>query len=114
MHMSSIDSLSGTRCLALATANSALKPAQTAACDVRGPLLPALSGRLRFPLIAGRLVPGRLVPGRLIAGRLVPRPAGVRQAGSVDGPGQEVCLRDALRQSAARLVAADRVSNDLG
>src|SRR5215470_659810 len=99
MHMSSIDSLSGTRCLALATANSALKPAQTATGDVRGPLLPALRERLRFPVIrpiAGRLVPGRLVPGRLIAGRLVAGHAGARQAGSVDGPGQEVCLRDAL------------------
>src|SRR5260370_22265262 len=96
MRNSSIASLSRIGCLGLAAANSALEPAQAATCYLRRSLSPALRGMVRVTTI------------RLVAGHL-----GVRPAGGVDGPGHQVGLRDPHRQSAARLVTANRLSHDL-
>src|SRR6266567_7676391 len=97
MSNSSIASLSRAGCLALTAANSALEPAYSAPCDIWGSLRQSLTGRLELTTVG------------LVAGH-----GGVRPAGTVDGPGKEVGPRGAHRQSAARLVAANRVSHDLG
>src|SRR3954452_6401073 len=91
MRSSTVDSLSGAGCLALAAADSALEPAQSAARDVRRPVRPLLTGRLE-----------------LMAIRLVAGPRDVRPAGGVGQPGGEVGPGDAHRQAAARLLAVGR------